>query len=142
LKKSKNKPKKSKRKKKPKQRTDNKLQNAIIQGMRLAFSRYSIKYLSVVQKQRVELPILKKDGAVSKKKEVWHECVLCHKLQKRLQVDHINPVIELGKTRKDYTLDEYFKRLDCDESNLQAICKECHAAKTLQENKERRSHGE
>ena len=48
-------------------------------------------------------------------RDSW-ECQVCGKLLGMAQVDHIIPVFQGGKIH--------------DESNLQSICAQCHAAKT------------
>lgn len=46
-------------------------------------------------------------------------------------MDHIKPVVD---PKKGFTTwDDFINRLYCEESNLQAICKGCHSAKTRQE---------
>ena len=122
-----------------KKRTQNKFLNAAVSAMRVAFARYSPKVGELLEKSRVELPKYKKDGTLAKKPAVWFRCALCTELVKQpnTEVDHIEPVVEIGKTRSDYTLDEYIKRLDCDPSNLQLICKLCHKHKSGEERKKR-----
>lgn len=54
------------------------------------------------------------------------------------QVDHREPLIEVGKSLEDYTWDEIADRLWCDISNLNVMDKDCHKLKSRLESKERR----
>jgi len=121
-----------------KKRTQNQFENAVISGARRAFARYSPKYQEVLEASRVELPRVLKDGTHGKVNEVWHTCNVCKELQKKVDIDHIEPVIEIGKSRKDYHLGEYIERLDCSIMNLQVICEACHNEKSLHETKQRK----
>lgn len=118
-----------------KKRTQARFENAIISGMRTAFARYSPKYLEVLMAARIEKDNINKDGSVSKVKSVWYKCNVCGELSKAgsVDIDHIVPVVEIGKSRHDYNLQEFKDRLDCDISNLQVICEECHNKKTEEE---------
>lgn len=65
-----------------------------------------------------------------------HVCPLCSKTCRRkdMKKDHIDPVIPLsGFTTWDAVIDRMFVT----EDKYQAICHECHAKKTKQENAER-----
>ena len=55
----------------------------------------------------------------------------------KIEIDHIEPVVPTNWDGiRDWNV--HFKRLFCDESNLQALCKSgCHLTKTLMENSER-----
>jgi len=122
------------KKKRKKKRTQNKVRNATIQGMRKAFAHFSPTYLEVVEKRRITKPRYLKDGITRHKvDEVWYSCSICNKLEKKLEVDHLDPVAPIGKSYKDMTLDEIYERLDCPITNLQGICKECHENKTALE---------
>lgn len=55
-----------------------------------------------------------------------------------INVDHIEPVIPIGVSFVDLTLEEVIDRLWCNEDNLQILCKECHALKSKAETKERK----
>ena len=76
-----------------------------------------------------------------------NECALCHEQflekDKKLQVDHIEPMISLEGFKGEnlylgYDWTEVIKRLFLDDpDHYQALCKVCHDAKTLEENKKR-----
>lgn len=124
--------------KKKKKRTQNKFENAIISAIRTAFARYSPKYEQVLFRSRVEADKKNKDGSISKVKDVSYTCDGCGSLTKKPDVDHIEPVIEPGKTRKDYSFDEIISRIDCDIGNLQVLCETCHKNKTDIEREKRK----
>jgi len=92
----------------------------------------------VIQSARVEKQKKNKDGSIAKRPEVWHRCNLCKELVKKINLDHVSPVVALDKSYSDYTLDEYVKRLDCKIDNLQVLCVDCHKKKTAEERKQRR----
>lgn len=48
-------------------------------------------------------------------------------------IDHIDPICEPSKSYYDYTLDELLDRINCDPSNLQVVCKQCHDIKSKKE---------
>jgi 5-methylcytosine-specific restriction endonuclease McrA len=59
--------------------------------------------------------------------------------QGAIAVDHIDPVVPIGTARRDMTWDEVVDRMfHCPDSNLQRVCKDCHSAKTKEENKKRK----
>lgn len=116
-----------------KKRTQNKFENAAIGCIRTSFTKFSPKYGEVVDRCRVEIPKYKKDGTLAKRPSVFARCEICKELVKAITVDHIIPVIEIGKTRQDYTLSEIADRIDCHISNLQGICEKCHTKKTAGE---------
>ncbi len=124
-----------------KKRSQNKFENAIMSCIRKAFAHYSPKYYEVWERSRVEEDTFKKDGDVSAKKAVFRVCNVCGKKVKNDQadVDHIHPVIPVGKTRHDLSWDEVVNRIDCDIENLQVICDDCHSEKTKAERKLRSS---
>jgi 5-methylcytosine-specific restriction endonuclease McrA len=67
-------------------------------------------------------------------------CSLCKKAVSgnKLNVDHLIPVIEIGKTLQDYTYDELVERIFCPIKNLQCICTDCHNKKSSEERKQRK----
>lgn len=123
-----------------KKRTENKFINAVIAGIRTAFKRYSPNYEQVLLRSRKEYDKYNKDNSLSKKKMVLYTCEICNNefSSKEIEVDHIQPVIDIDKTRSDYTIQEIFDRINCDISNLQLICKKCHEDKTKKEKQDRK----
>ena len=70
-------------------------------------------------------------------------CAECgdHHASGGIAVDHIDPVVPLDRARRDMAWEEIIERMfNCPDSNLQALCKECHSLKTKWENKERKVH--
>lgn len=67
-----------------------------------------------------------------------YKCESCGGIfpQKQLQIDHIEPVVDVTRGFRDWN--EYISRLFCDSSKLQALCKPCHSIKTKIENEKRR----
>jgi 5-methylcytosine-specific restriction endonuclease McrA len=65
----------------------------------------------------------------------WYRCELCRGEVERLDVDHIIPVVPVsGFTTWDHYIASRFVTAD----KLQGICRECHAKKTKEENRQRR----
>lgn len=56
----------------------------------------------------------------------------------KLQIDHINPVVDIKRGFQNY--DEYIVRLFCSPDDLRAICKPCHSEITREQNKQRKLH--
>ncbi len=71
----------------------------------------------------------------------WCRCSQCSKLDAKsyTQVDHIIPVIRTSEDMDAIPAFELVNRVFCAVSNLVAICKPCHYAKTKEENKARRA---
>ncbi len=69
-----------------------------------------------------------------------YSCQTCSNLSNAsgVNVDHIDPVVDIGKTYHDYTWDELVGRLWCDTDNLQVLCKQCHKKKSKDESNARR----
>lgn len=62
-----------------------------------------------------------------------YQCMGCKGIfrAKDVQVDHIEPVIEIEKGFVDYNT--YISRLFCEVENFQALCSHCHKDKTSSE---------
>lgn len=104
-------------------------------GMRRAFSR------SELRKSILEKAFVKEHQDPSRKRVTrWGKCADCGKIEAayQLEIDHIEPVVPLDQSFDEMSLDEVADRLWCDQSQLQAICKNCHKAKSLLEARERR----
>jgi hypothetical protein len=74
----------------------------------------------------------------SRKERGKYECSQCKELfgPKQIQLDHIQPVVDPQKGFTDWN--DYVERMFPDFGGFQVVCKACHKAKTLGENKERR----
>lgn len=72
----------------------------------------------------------------------WVRCAVCKLPSPKYlsACDHISPVVPIESSIDAMGLDETADRIWCVESNLQAICKPCHDAKSKKENSERRTH--
>lgn len=59
-------------------------------------------------------------------------CAKCKKvyIAYSVQVDHIEPVIPFNWAKRDIPIEHFIKRVYCDPSNLQVLCKPCHLDKT------------
>lgn len=66
----------------------------------------------------------------------WYKCEECHEEREKLEIDHIKPVIlpEVGFT----TWDQYISSKFVEADKLRGLCRECHKAKSKEENKVRR----
>lgn len=115
-------------------------------AIRRAF-RLSPQMRETLKRARVELPPkLKKDGDPGKKNQVRYICAMCKDLfpQKRVQADHIEPVVPLWKAESDMSYDEIVRGVFCALDNLQILCStpmkqnnglpSCHKLKTDEEN--------
>ena len=61
--------------------------------------------------------------------------------QKDIQVDHINPVIPIGKKIDDLDYNDIYNNIFCGKDNLQVVCKDCHKIKSTEERKLRKHYG-
>ena len=98
---------------------------------------------------RVSVPNVKKDGSPAKRDGIWYKCVKCEILGKaqvskgnkkghvRIWLDHIDPVVPLDRY-PDWR--EYIDRLFCAPDNLEALCDNCHKEKSVSENAQRRAN--
>ena len=104
--------------------TNKKTINLIKQALRAATLRWHIRN-EIKQAARVYI----KEGNYKNgkpKKRVYYKCNRCRKNFKTedVQVDHID---EIGKFTGNW--DIYIKRMFCDITNLQVLCKPCHKKK-------------
>lgn len=119
--------------------------NTIRGQMREIFARWP-RRKEVLNRVREEEWPLTKTGKERKRPVVWYKCEECSfrckentskanpKNYRRIWVDHVHPVVPPGV---DVGWQEYLDRLFCDPDNLQALCTECHKAKTNRERSER-----
>ncbi len=61
-------------------------------------------------------------------------------MNKDVQIDHINPVMDTKSSEKSW--DEYYRRLFVEPKETQPVCKVCHLEKTQHESKTRREQNE
>ena len=115
------------------------LKSYIIRAIRQAFVR-SDQYKECKTRNRVEYDKYKKDGTLSKRKDVFYRCEHCKKefKEKDVEVDHKSQVVQLYESANDLTITAYISRVFCNALNLQLLCKECHNVKTKAENKTRK----
>jgi hypothetical protein len=81
--------------------------------------------------------ISEKKGVRGGKQIICCECGESYGTNK-VNVDHKEPVVPIGKTINDLTVQECFDRIWCDKSNLQVLCNDCHDVKTKEERLERK----
>lgn len=100
----------------------------IISALRAASRRWPPKF-EVLKEAKTEKKVNKK----TKRLAQHFLCAACQKefTATNVQVDHIEPIIppHTGFT----TWDDFIKRLYCEKSNLQVLCKGCHLIKTKKE---------
>ena len=102
--------------------SDSRFRSALISALR-KFSRFWQPSKIVLNKARIARGM--------------YQCSSCSKIvgPKEIKIDHIEPVVPVtGFTNWD----DLIGRLFCEESGLQAICKDCHQIKTDKENSDRR----
>lgn len=70
----------------------------------------------------------------------WNWCTECGLIEASylFDVDHVDPLIPLGKSLEDFEWADIVDRLWCDINNLKPVCKPCHREKSRLEMKERR----
>lgn len=57
-----------------------------------------------------------------------------------MDIDHTVPLVPSDLALEDMEWNDVIERLWCDIKNLNPVCKDCHKAKSKQENQERRRH--
>jgi len=118
-------PRKSATRKPRKPKSEKALKNDIRARIRQLFVWYGEGYKNTKKKAQISYDLF--------------QCEICASITKKIKVDHVSPVIGVNEKTSEISLDEYFNRVFCDETNLQAICESCHDDKTQMENLER--HG-
>lgn len=114
--------------------------NLIIGALRRVFGRSEVRR-DLLRSVRVEEPKNKKDQTLAAKPLVSYICALCgakaagarNKTRPHINIDHIDPVVPVGKTYDDMTWDEIIARMFCAPERLQPICSDCHTKKTKEE---------
>lgn len=138
----------AKKKKKPKYNKNSAIRSAI----RRAFSRSPVVQ-EVLKEARTEEPKYNKNGSLAKKPSVFYTCAECKKKFKgtEVAVDHIDPVIPIDQTFKDWNT--FVDRLGWEvKENLQVLCSyllknkhlhgdipSCHHKKTQEEKAARKA---
>lgn len=128
------------------------LQKEVISMLRRLWRRSRHKALAK-QAVKSERTVFNKDGSVSKRHCVQYECEQCHGqfTDDEVEVDHIDPVIDPNTGFVDWNtfISRLFVNLsiikatdtpDLVKGKLQVLCKTCHSAKSVAENKERRKN--
>lgn len=109
--------------------------NLVKAALRRVFSRSELRRKAVEK-------VLVKDYADPQRPRVtkWGRCAECQTMTPlyKMQVDHRDPLIPIGKGLEDLSWDEVVDRLWCPEENLQALCDTCHRAKSSLEAKARK----
>lgn len=109
-------------------------ENAVIRGrIRRAFAMSPIRG-QVLKAARREYTKYNKDGCASKKPGVEYQCETCNSWvsSTRIDVDHVNPVIDPVVGFVDWNT--FVARVFCGVENLKRICEKCHDEKTSREN--------
>ena len=110
---------------------------ALIKGaLRRVFSRSELRR-KALDRQRIEFTDGKRPRVTA-----WVWCAVCGLVFPRYLavVDHISPLVPIGKTAEEMSAEEIVDRLWCEENNLQALDKECHKLKSRIESKARREY--
>ncbi len=76
-------------------------------------------------------PLRKEAKAKAKVGKYEYTCAKCKKNFEKVMVDHIDPVVDPKVGFVDWNT--YIERMFCDSSNIQVLCRECHAKKTKAE---------
>ena len=102
----------------------------IVSVLRSGTRRWPPKY-ETLNAAKTTRKINKKTGRLAQ----HYRCALCEEEfpATGVQVDHKVPVVDPVKGFKNW--DTFIKRLFCEATNLQVVCKPCHKAKTKAENK-------
>lgn len=115
------------------------IHGSVVSALKRVFSRSPL-VIDFLKKNRREEIWHKKNGMQAQKKHVFYTCAYCKQEfnSNQVQVDHIEPVIPLNIPSKHLSYDTMIKRLFCDESNLQILCKAHHKEKSQKENATRK----
>lgn len=124
---------------------DKRFKGLIVGALRRLWHRHPTR-LEVLNRRRMEIEGINKDGTPRKRPHVFYTCCKCHakckqgnsKKYPKANVDHIDPVIPLVGAEA-LTWDELIKRMFTTPGNLQVLCTDCHTEKTKVENAIRRT---
>ena len=108
------------------------LKDAIRLALRTVFTVMYEPRKEILAEARVHVPMIKKDGTPGLRYNVMYRCAKCQELHEKVDVDHIKDVGSYfdWPTDDKAQLTEWAERLFCDKSNLQALCRPCHHAKS------------
>ena len=82
---------------------------------------------------------LRKEVLTNAKVDGKFRCNICKDLFEKVHVDHIKPIVSLKEGFTD-DWNEYIRNTFCDIRNLQAICEQCHSAKSMTERELRKKY--
>lgn len=110
---------------------------AVRSAIRRVFAR-SPKVREVMNSGKRKVPHYNQDGSRAKVDRLEFHCQICDRwiVAKLMSgVDHIVPVVSVEEGFRDWNT--YIARIDCDPSNLQRVCSECHTRKSNDERNKR-----
>ena len=110
-------------------------ERGLVKGaLRRVFSRSELRK-KIIDRNRVEHCDPKRPRVTA-----WVWCSICGVVFPRYLavVDHIQPLLDIGKSLEDVPPTKLVEGLWCDESNLQCIDVTCHKAKNKVESRARR----
>ncbi len=113
--------------------TPAKYRSFVTGALRTATRRWPPKY-KALKEAFVGRQVNKKTNKLA----MHYRCAACDNefVSNDVQVDHISPAVDPAKGFVSW--DVYVDRLFCETSNLQVMCKPCHAEKTAAEKKLRK----
>lgn len=108
--------------------TEGRFRTFIVSVLRAGSRKWPPKY-QVLNEAKTE----KKVNTKTKRLAQHFQCAACNcdVPSTQIQVDHIEPVVSV--TSGFTSWDDFIERLYCEKTNLQVLCKPCHALKTKKE---------
>lgn len=108
--------------------------NAIKGALRRAFSR------SELHRRVLDAAEIQHSDPKRPKVKRWCRCNICGEPEaiSYCVVDHIDPMVPIGTTFAEMTLDTAADRLWCEENNLQCVDEKCHDKKSAVEREQRK----
>ena len=112
--------------------TEGRRNSFITSVIRRGFTRWPPKF-EVLSKAKQGKKINESTGRLAE----HYECAVCKGsfAGKDVEVDHVSPIVPVSGF---VSWDSFIDNLFCELSNLQVICKTCHAKKSKLENEERK----